>query len=695
MNILNRVFFLLTITAVPAFAQQKNENKKPNIIFILTDDLGYGDVGVFYQQQREKAKDKSEPWMYTPHLDRLADNGAQLTHQYCPAPVCAPSRASLMLGQNQGHANVRDNQFDKALENNYTMASVLHTAGYATAAIGKWGLQGSKKWDKNGDKWPAHPLNRGFDYFFGYIRHGDGHEHYPKEGVYRGPKEVWENRTELSDKLDKCYTADLWTAVTKKWIVEHQKKAAGEPFFIYLAYDTPHAVLELPTQPYPSGGGLNGGLQWTGRPGQMINTASGKPDSWMHPDYAHAVYDHDKNPSTPEISWPETYKRYAASVRRIDSGVGDIMELLKDLKIDSNTIIVFTSDNGPSVESYLPESYVRNTPDFFNGFGPFDGVKRDLWEGGVRVPSMVAWPARIPAGQVSASPSAFYDWLPTFADAAGLPAPARTDGVSLLPSLTGKGKQQKSTVYVEYFNNTSTPSFEEFDPKHRSRKRNQMQLIRIGDTVGVRYDIQSHQDNFEIYNVVKDPQQTKNLAANPGMDAVQKLMKAKVLQVRRPDSTAPRPYDNELVPAVSKSKKLQKGVKWSSYTGDFPWIPDVKGLKPAASGKASQPGIETAPKSSVLFFEGYIRIPADGAYGFHLNVSGNALLRIHDALVIDADYGYKSGKERSGKMLLKAGLHPFRLYYKTSAGNKPMLDFQWDGPGIARHSVPAEVFYRD
>src|SRR5690606_22532135 len=147
------------LIAVSVSAQQ-NKAVQPNIIFILTDDLGYGDVGIFYQQQRAAAKDRSEPWMFTPHLDRLAENGAQLTHQYCPAPVCAPSRASLMLGQSQGHANVRDNQFDKALEDNYTMASVLRTAGYTTAVFGKWGLQGSKKWDKDGDKWPAHPLNR-------------------------------------------------------------------------------------------------------------------------------------------------------------------------------------------------------------------------------------------------------------------------------------------------------------------------------------------------------------------------------------------------------------------------------------------------------------------------------------------------------------------------------------------------------
>ncbi|WKX78367.1 sulfatase-like hydrolase/transferase [Zobellia laminariae] len=143
----------------------------------------------------------------------------------------------------------------------------MQRAGYKTAAIGKWGLQGSSKWSENGDSWPAHPNNRGFDYYYGYIRHRDGHEHYPVEGVYRGKKEVYENKNEVSKGLDKCYTGDLWTAVAKKWIVKQVKdKKESEPFFMYLAFDTPHAVLELATQAYPEGGGLNGGLQWVGKP---------------------------------------------------------------------------------------------------------------------------------------------------------------------------------------------------------------------------------------------------------------------------------------------------------------------------------------------------------------------------------------------------------------------------------------------
>jgi arylsulfatase A-like enzyme len=695
-QVFKTVSILLILTAFIesncAFAQ-KVEKGKPNIIFILTDDLGWGDVGVFYQNQRAKANDKGEPWMFTPNLDKLAEQGAQLPHHYCAAPVCAPSRASLLLGVSQGHANVRDNQFDKALEDNYTMPSVLREAGYVTAAFGKWGLQGG---NQNGTTWPAHPLNRGFDYFLGYMRHRDGHEHYPKEGLYRGTKQVWENRVNIAGGLDKCYTADLWTAAMKKWIIDHKKEKGDVPFFAYLAYDTPHAVLELPTQAYPAGGGIKGGLQWLDKPGRMINTASGKVDSWVHPDYLNATYDDDHDPATREVPWPDTYKRYATSVRRIDSSVGDIMALLKDLNIDSNTLVVFTSDNGPSLESYLPENQVKNNPDFFNSFGPFDGVKRDCWEGGVRMPTIARWPARIPAKHIVENPSASYDWLPTFTDAAGVPAPARTDGVSLLPSLTGVGKQRESLVYVEYFNNGVTPGFAEFDPGHHNRKRNQMQMIRIGDHAGVRYNVQSHGDDFEIYNVVKDPGQRDDLAKDAKMDGLQKRMKEKILQVRRQDPSAPRPYDDELVPAVHNSK-TKGGVTWKAYNGSFPWVPEVATLAPVAAGEAERPEATAfrPDNQGLLFFHGYLRIPEDGEYTFYLSTHAGALLRIHEATVIDADYSYASGIDGKGKILLKAGLHPFRLYCISETEKKPLVNLQWQGPGITRQQIPAGIFCHD
>ena len=662
---------------------------KPNIIFILTDDLGYGDLGVLFQNQRSNKNDRSEPCEYTPNLDQMAKNGVTLPQQYSAAPVSAPSRASIMSGKSQGHANVRDNQFDKALEDNYTVASVLRSAGYTTAAFGKWGLQGINDEAPN---WTAHPLNRGFQYFLGYILHKDGHEHYPKEGIYDGSKEVYEGRTNIASELDKCYTADLWTAATKKWIIDYEKgKDAQKPFFIYLAYDTPHAVLELPTEAYPKGGGLNGGMKWIGKPGHMINTATGKVDSWVHPDYANATYDDDHNPLTPEVAWPDVFKRYATATRRIDDAVGDIMKLLKDLNIDKNTMIVFTSDNGPSIESYLPKEYDLNNPSFFRSFGPFDGIKRDCWEGGVRMPTLAMWPGHIQAESVVNTPSISYDWLATFADMAGLPAPASSDGVSLLPSLTGVGKQRPSNIYIEYFENEHTPDFSDFAPNHRGRLRNQMQMIRLGDYVGVRYDIKSADNNFEIYDVVKDPQEAHNLADNIEMSSLQKEMKAKVLQDRMSNNTAPRPYDDALVPAVSEVK-TQSGIKWESYVGIFPWVPEVATLSPIETGYSERPNVNVSDKKNdVLYFSGYISVPADGEYTFLLNANSHALLRIHNATVIDADYGYFSGTNIVGAIKLQAGLHPFHLYYKGAKSN-PKLKFFWKGPGFNEQPIPGTAF---
>lgn len=670
------------------------KKKQPNIIFILTDDLGYGDLGVFLQNQRLKTNNRSEPCMFTPNLDRMAANGVAMPQHYCAAPVSAPSRASLLLGVSQGHANVRDNQFDKALEDNYTVGNVLQKAGYTTAAIGKWGLQG----EGDSNNWPAHPLKRGFDYFYGYMRHADGHEHYPKEGVYRGKKEVWENQTEVSKDLDKCYTGDLWTAVAKRWIVDHEKgKEAKKPFFIFLAYDTPHATLELPTQAYPEGGGLKGGVQWLGTPGQMINTASGTVDSWVHPDYANATWDHDNNPVTPEVSWPDTYKRQATIVRRIDSEVGDLIQLFKDLNIDSNTLIVFTSDNGPSNESYLPKNFVPNNPDFFNSFGPFDGIKRDCWEGGLRVPTIALWPKHIPSNTVISSPSISYDWMSTFADVAGTVAPVRTDGVSLLPSLTGNGIQRKSSIYVEYFVEGATPNYKEFELTRRLRKRFQMQMIRLDDKVGVRYNVQSAGDNFEIYDVVGDPKQTKNIASDAACVSLQQMMKNKVLQVRRPDAEAPRPYDDMLIPFLANNN-VENGITWKAFKGKYFWIPETKGLNPIASGVEDRPEIneENRGKGGVYTFEGYIKVPVDGSYTFYITSGGKAFMRIHDAAVIDADYNYESGTEKKGEIKLKAGLHPFCISYSDlTTMRSAMLVLRWEGPSIKKTLIPAGVFYRD
>lgn len=679
---------------------------RPNIIYILTDDLGYGDVGVFFQNQRAAEK---LPAGMTPVLDKMAAEGIQLRGHYCPAPVCAPSRASFLSGVHQGHANVRDNQFDKALEDNHTVASVLKGAGYSTAVIGKWGLQGAPsggdgeadeaKGKREGSPatWPAYPTKRGFDYFFGYVRHSDGHEHYPKEGLYRGGKQVWDGDKEISAQLDKCYTTDLFTARAKKWITDQKSQAPEKPFFLYLAYDTPHAIDQLPTGAYPAGGGLKGGLQWTGNPGSMITSATGTVDSYYSPEFANATYTGpewfgkkgEKDETIRNRPWPDVFKRYASSVRRIDQCVGDIGQLLKDLKIDDNTLVIFTSDNGPSTESYLPQQFL---PNFFHSFGPFDGIKRDCWEGGIRTGAIVRWPAKVPGNRVSESPSQAHDWMTTFADVAGIPAPARADGVSLVPTLSGSGVQKPSTLYVEYTVAGRTPSYPEFDAAHRDRQRGQMQVLRLGDMVGVRYAVKSQADDFEIYDIVKDPRETKNLAS--GNAALQQEMKDKVLQLRRPNASAKRPYDHELVPADRPAKQTP-GVSWNAYEGPFPWVARFDTMTPAVSGTSARPSAaDLGGKNSGMLWSGYITVPADGEYTFHCRSDSGVSLRLHEATVIDGDSHYKPDAADQGTILLKAGAHAFRLCYVRSdrGGGAPSLDLEWSGPGIERQPVPATAF---
>lgn len=586
---------------------------RPNIILILTDDLGYGDLGVFHQNQRKDSGDRSKPWHQSPNIDRLAAEGVTLPHHYSAAPVCAPARASLLTGLHQGHANVRDNQFDKALEDNHNLATVLKKAGYATACIGKWGLAG------DAPEFAAHPLKRGFDQYFGGLRHIDGHEHYPREGPYRGPRKVWENRVEVTGDLDRCYTTDLYTARAKQYVKQHQQAKLDQPFFLYLSFATPHAVLELPTQAYPNGGGLNGGLQWLGKPGHMINTASGEIDSWIHPDYKNATWDDDKKVNTPEVAWPNVYQRYATSVRRIDDAVGDLIHQLKDLNIDQNTLIIFTSDNGPSVESYLKEAY---SPEFFGSYGPFSGIKRDLWEGGIRVGAIARRPAAIRAGRNCDLPSAQWDWLATFAELAGLPAPARTDGHSLLPSLTDTGNQVPTTIYSEYAVSGKTPNYQDFPAAIHNRPRGQMQMIRKGDQSAIRQSIADSHSPFEIHNIIKDPRQATNLA--PRYPDLQQQLQKEVLRLRRPLIDAPRPYDHDLVPSVVVENPVTGSIDYTIYQGTWPWLPDCSTLPAFVTGRDSslEPDEPARLAPHVIRFKGYFHAPKDGLYTFHLKSSG-------------------------------------------------------------------------
>jgi len=644
--------------------------KKPNILFIFCDDLGYGDVGVFNQNQR--AKEKGKPAFSTPNIDRLANEGIQLRAHYCGAPVCAPSRATLYLGMSQGNSPVRNNQFDKAIPNQQTIASVLQSNGYSTALIGKWGLQGK---GHDAASWVAYPTKRGFDYFLGGVRHRDGHEHYPADNIHFHPNkkkknakrkkknnkhkkknarpkknwvEVWQQNKEIGKYLKGCYTTDLWTAGAKKWIIDHHKNSPEKPFFLFLSYDTPHAATQLPSCPFPKGFGLHGGLKWLGTKGKMINTATGKPDTYIHPDYR----------SKP---WKNVYKRYATSVRRIDYCVADLMQTIKDLGIDDNTLIVFSSDHGPSIESYLKEPYRAN---FFLSFGPFSGVKRDVLEGGIRPGAIVRWPGKIPTGKITETPSQMQDWMATFCDAASIPTPAISDGVSLLPTLTQTGTQIKQPIYVEYAVGGVTPDYPEFPKYHRKRKRGQMQSIRIGNLKALRYNIKSANQPFEVFDVVKDPLEAHNLAGKPSIPDQQYWLDATSRQ-HGINPSAERPYDSLAVAAVKPS-----GVSTAYSLRSQPSKAHYAAKLPLSAPSKPVNSLTTDNTSGTCQFDGYFHAPVDGTYTFSMPQGVNGILYLHNILTLDTDSAQPTAK--SGKITLKAGYHPFRLSIRNHG--KPVQD---------------------
>ncbi|MCW9706596.1 sulfatase-like hydrolase/transferase [Fodinibius salsisoli] len=677
--VLAGMVLLSGITACQESASEKKENKSsPNIIFILTDDLGYGDLGITFQNKR---KEQGQPFHQTPNLDQLANESILLTRHYVGAPVCAPSRASLLQGVHQGHANVRNNQFDKALSDNHNLASVLKAAGYRTGIVGKWGLQGRA--GDSPESWEAYPTKRGFDHFFGYVRHVDGHNHYPAHKAADRPEmELYSGSEEISEQLRGVYTADLFTAASKKWISDSQDQQPDQPFFLYLAYDTPHAGLQVAPSPYPEGGGLEGGVQWIGEKDHFINAADSTIDDYIHPDYR-------------DQDWPMPYKRFASMVRRIDNGVADIQQLLKDLDIAQNTLIVFSSDNGPHRESY---GYGNFNPTFFDSFGPLDGIKRDTWEGGLRVPTIAHWPGHIPEGRVDNTPSGFHDWLPTFADLAGVPAPARTDGASLVPLLTGEKEAHDGVVYSEYQVGGQTPNYEEFDSSHRGQRRGQMQVVYLDGYKGIRHNIQSAEDDFRIYDTIEDPGEENNLAgSSPEFEDLQQRMKAKVLRMRRPDSTAKRPYDDVAVPAVDTPENMEPGISYDLYNVAAPWTPDVTSIKqkPLRSGtsKTFDLSIRNQNHDFIIAFDGFIKIPETGSYSFSLSADRGAVMHIHQATLIDADKGYEPGTEISGTIQLEKGHHPVKITYAHGSQRAPALKLSWQGPGIEKEEIGVEYLY--
>jgi len=426
------------------------KEKTPNIIFILSDDLSWGDLGCFGQQK-----------IKTPNIDRIANEGIRFTQAYCGNSVSAPSRSCLMTGLHPGHARVRDNSFrgyrESLQEGDFTVAMLLKQAGYKTGLFGKWGLA-------NHDQ-PGIPNNMGFDEFFGYLNQQHAHTYYP-EFLYHNTERVYypdnaehfkqANYSQASsyDENGKCipvgmtdpskgkYSYDVYAEKSREFI----KANKDNPFFLYLAYTTPHGPLIVPDL---------------------------------------GIYKDEK--------WDIHHKEWAAMITRMDTEVGRVLALLKELKLDENTIIFFASDNGnPSgYESrYLKIKDGLTLTEFFNNASPTRGGKGDSYDGAFHVPAMVRWPGKIKPGQVSDYIWAFWDFLPTAVELAGAEVPVKTDGVSILPVLLGKEKQNvHEYLYWEYKQNQAVRSGKWFAHKANGKR-------------------------IELYDLIADPGQSNDLSSN-------------------------------------------------------------------------------------------------------------------------------------------------------------------------------------
>ena len=661
----------------------------PNIIFILADDLGYGDVGAFYQNSRTGAQ---QPRMFTPQLDTMAAQGMMFRQHYSSSPVCAPARASLLLGQHQGNCAIRDNQFDKALPSNHTLATVLKQAGYYCGAIGKWGLAGQSGFPAvyTPSTVTGYPLQHGFDEFFGLVDHNSGH-------IYYGDNVnsfIYQDYTNVTTSYANIYYTDLFFARAKMFVTNRLATSPGQPFFLYLAPTAIHSALQVPGGPFPSGSGATGGLQWPPTP------TPGTADTWIHPDYTNGVTTTSYlNSVITSTNWSVTMKRYATMDRRLDDAVGDLLQLLRDLNIATNTLVIFSSDNGPSNESdaATKDGTLTSDPRYFDSWATMDGIKRDLWEAGVREPTIAWWPGTVAAKATNDTVSAFWDWIPTFADIAGLVPPAQADGVSLRPMLTGTGPQRsRGFWYFEYYYNGSFPvdgGTSGMWARKNVSARNQLQSLRTNNFVAVRYNIQSATDPFRLYDVVADPHEDNDLSGVATNATLLATMSNLVTQVRMPNASAARPYDAQLMPAVTGVAVTNGLLDYAAYTGAWPWVPDLDALTAVATGKVAGLNVSMAPAATNfgVSFKGYLMIPTDGQYTFYLTDDDGAQMWIHEAHVIDDDYNH-TGAEVAGNLQLKAGLHPLRIFYRHGTGTTN-LTLQYSGPNIAKQSVPLTMMY--
>lgn len=438
---------------------------RPNLVFILADDLGYGDLGCYGQRR-----------IQTPRLDRMAAEGIRFTQCYAGATVCAPSRGVLMQGLHTGRSRVRGNagrrnpQAQALRSEDVTVATVLSRAGYATGLIGKWGL---------GDVGAAEtglPRRHGFDEFFGYLNQTHAHNYYPTflwRNETRVPlRNTVPNETDVGagksdNRLD--YSHDLIAEEALAFLRRHQDR----PFFLLFTPTLPHA-----------------------------NNEAGK-DGMEVPELGPYA----------NLDWPAGVRAQAAMVTRLDRDVGRILDLLRELRLHTNTLVFFTSDNGPHKEGGFD-------PEFNDSNGPLRGIKRDLYEGGIRVPMIVWGPGRVPAGRVSDDVWWFADFLPTAAALAGTRAPRHLDGIDVSPLFAGRElRRRRPPLYWEF------------------HEGGFQQAVREGPWKGVRL---TPDRPLELYDLRTDPGETSDLADRHPREAKRLTERLSRLRVDSPDWPVPR-----------------------------------------------------------------------------------------------------------------------------------------------------------
>lgn len=465
MNIVNmkqNVVALLLLFPGLVFSQGKAQQKKPNIIYIYADDLGYAEIGPYGQKK-----------IKTPNLDKLAKEGMKFTQHYTSTPVCAPARCMLMTGKHGGHSYIRGNYemggFPDSLEagqmplpeGTFTIPKMLKEAGYVTALTGKWGLGMNNT--------TGSPLKQGFDYYYGYLDQKQSHNFYPSHLWENDEKVMLDNpymyvhkaldSTKATDKdfdyyKGKVYSPDMMTKKAVSFINEQKSK----PFFLYMPYTIPHVSLQAPDE--------------------YVKKYIGQFNE--HPYYGQQGYAPTKYP----------YSTYAAMITYLDDQVGIIMAEIKKLGLDDNTIIMFSSDNGATFNGGVNAK-------FFNSVDGLRGLKMDVYEGGIREPFIARWPGKIPANTTSDFVSAQFDMMATFAAITGT-KPNNTDGISLLPTLLGKNKDQKQRNYIYW---------------EYPEKGGQL-AIRMGDWKGVKVNLRKNLNNpWQIFNLKTDRNETTDIAS--------------------------------------------------------------------------------------------------------------------------------------------------------------------------------------